>query len=82
MFCVCQIYVNVFRFILVWSVRYLTVVKLTLIYAILNYSGGHLGNIAMLLGRDIRWDPVKEEVIGDLAANRMLGRPWRAPWNI
>lgn len=41
----------------------------------------HLGNIAMILGRDLEWDAVKEEVVNDTAANRMLGRPWRAPWN-
>lgn len=42
----------------------------------------HLGNIAMLLGRDLRWDPVNEVVIGDAEANEMLDRPLRAPWTI
>ena len=40
----------------------------------------HLGNIAMILGRKIRWDPEKEEVIGDAAAGRMLARATRSPW--
>lgn len=40
----------------------------------------HLGNIAMLLGRKIRWDPKREQIIGDPAANRMLSRPMRSPW--
>ena len=42
----------------------------------------HLGNIAMLLGRDLLWDPVKEVVVGDDEASRMLDRPMRTPWTI
>jgi len=42
----------------------------------------HLGNIAMLLGRKLRWDPQKERFIGDSAANRMLARAMRAPWRL
>jgi len=40
----------------------------------------HLGNIAMRLGREIRWDPAAERVLGDDEANRMLSRPLREPW--
>ncbi len=40
----------------------------------------HLGNIAMLLGRELRWDPRTESFIGDQAASRMLGRSARSPW--
>jgi len=42
----------------------------------------HLGNIAMLLKRKIRWDPAKEEILGDAEAAAMLDRPLRAPWTI
>ena len=42
----------------------------------------HLGNIAMLLGRTIRWDPAREEIVGDPGAARMLGRSYRSPWQI
>ena len=42
----------------------------------------HLGNIAMKVGRTLRWDPVKEEVPGDAEANRLLSRPYRAPWTL
>ena len=42
----------------------------------------HLGNIAMLLGRKLKWDPVKERFIGDSAANSMLARSMRAPWRL
>ena len=40
----------------------------------------HLGNIAMRIGRKIRWDPDREQVLGDPEANRMLWRPKREPW--
>jgi hypothetical protein len=40
----------------------------------------HLGNIAMILGRKIQWDPAKEQIMGDAEAARMTARPLRAPW--
>ena len=40
----------------------------------------HLGNIAMLLKRPLKWDPAKEEFLGDDAANRMRWRPARTKW--
>jgi len=43
---------------------------------------GLLGEIAMLLERQVRWDPVKEEFVNDPEANRMLSRPMRAPWHL
>ncbi len=42
----------------------------------------HLGNIAMRLGRKIRWDPAAEQIIGDEAASRYLDRAHRAPWHL
>jgi len=42
----------------------------------------HLGNIAMQLGRRIRWDPAAEKIIGDEQAGRMLTRPVRSPWHL
>lgn len=42
----------------------------------------HLGNIAVRLGRKIPWDPVKQEIVGDEEAQRMLSRPHRAPWSV
>lgn len=42
----------------------------------------NLGQIAMALGRKLRWDPVKEEFVGDAMANRMRSRPMRAPWSL
>lgn len=42
----------------------------------------HLLNIAMLLGRKLKWDPEKEEILNDPEANRMLTRPMRSPWHL
>lgn len=41
----------------------------------------HLGNIAMMLEKDMEWDPVNEKVLNNDNANRMLSRPMRAPWH-
>jgi predicted dehydrogenase len=37
-----------------------------------------LANIAMKLGRTLRWDAAKHEVIGDAEANQLLKRPYRS----
>ena len=42
----------------------------------------HIGNIAMLLGRKLRWNPDKEEFLNDPAANQMRSRAMRAPWTL
>jgi len=39
-----------------------------------------LANLSMKLGRSLTWDPVKGRVTGDDEANRLLSRPYRAPW--
>ncbi|OGV70505.1 MAG: hypothetical protein A2283_08715 [Lentisphaerae bacterium RIFOXYA12_FULL_48_11] len=43
---------------------------------------GHLGNIAMQLGRKIRWDAETESVVGDISGQQMLSRSMRDPWKI
>jgi predicted dehydrogenase len=40
----------------------------------------HLGNLAQRLGRMVKWDVEKEQVIGDPEAQKMVSRPYRAPW--
>jgi predicted dehydrogenase len=47
-----------------------------------SISVGLLGEIAMTTGQKIQWDPVKEEVIGNPIASRLLTRPYRQPWNL
>jgi len=42
----------------------------------------HIGNISMLLGRKLKWDPQAERFIDDDQANRMLGRAMRSPWQL
>ncbi|MGD0088320.1 MAG: Gfo/Idh/MocA family oxidoreductase [Planctomycetota bacterium] len=45
-------------------------------------SLGHVGLVSMLVGRKLRWDPDKEEVLGDPSANALLGRAKREPWRL
>lgn len=42
----------------------------------------HLANIAVKLGRKLKWDPQAEVFPGDDEANRFLSRPMRAPWKL
>ncbi|MCR4414973.1 MAG: Gfo/Idh/MocA family oxidoreductase [Thermoguttaceae bacterium] len=42
----------------------------------------HLGNIAYLLGRKLRWDPVAERFRNDDEANRLLQTAYRQPWRL
>lgn len=42
----------------------------------------HLANVAIRIGRKIRFDPVKEEIVGDEEANRLVNPPMRAPWHL
>jgi hypothetical protein len=42
----------------------------------------HLSNIAMRLGRALKWDPVKREVIDDAQANTFLAREYRKGYEI
>jgi predicted dehydrogenase len=39
-----------------------------------------LGDIAMRLGRKLKWDPKQERFTNDDQANRMLSVPMRSPW--
>ena len=42
----------------------------------------HLGNIAMRLGRKVRWNPDAERFVDDPEADRMLQRAMRGPWHL
>jgi len=48
--------------------------------ALRSATPGYLGQIAMLTGRKIRWDPKKQEILDDPVAQRMLFRSMRSPW--
>ena len=41
-----------------------------------------LGGVVKQLGRTLKWDPQREEFIGDDEANRMLSIAQRAPWGV
>jgi predicted dehydrogenase len=41
----------------------------------------HLANIAMRVGRVVKWDPVREEIQGDPEASKLLTKTYRAPWD-
>ncbi|MCW5980036.1 MAG: Gfo/Idh/MocA family oxidoreductase [Bryobacteraceae bacterium] len=41
----------------------------------------HLANISLQLGRSVKWDPEKEEIVGDREASAKLERPYRKPWD-
>ncbi len=45
-------------------------------------SIAHIGNISMLLGRKLHWDPKKEQFVKDPGANMMLTRQMRWPWHL
>ena len=47
-----------------------------------SMTSTHCANIAQWLGRDMHWDPVKEQFINDPEANRMLYRAHRPGWQI
>ena len=42
----------------------------------------HLANIAMRLDREVNWDPVKREIVGDEQANSFLARESRQGYEI
>ncbi len=55
----------------------------------LNESNAHrsatlvnLGKIAVRLGRNLHFDPVKQEFINDIEANRLINQPMRSPWHL
>jgi predicted dehydrogenase len=47
-----------------------------------SQTPGHLGYIASVLGRKLKWDAAKEDFVGDAEASKMLSRPMRSPWHL
>lgn len=45
-------------------------------------TAGHLALIALQVNRTLKWDPAKEEIIGDDDAAKRLGREYRGPWKL
>jgi len=46
------------------------------------FTIAHIGNISMLSGRKLKWDPDNERFVNDEQANRMLSRAMRSPWRL
>ena len=42
----------------------------------------HLTNVGIRIGRPFKFDPVKEQAIGDEEAQRLVNQPMRAPWHL
>jgi len=42
----------------------------------------HAANVAVRLGRTVKWDPAKEEFVGDEEADRLRSRAYRQPWRL
>ncbi|HOC01694.1 MAG TPA: gfo/Idh/MocA family oxidoreductase, partial [Verrucomicrobiota bacterium] len=54
---------------------------------IMNIEGGVataflcvLGNLSLIVGRKLAWDPMRQEIVGDEAARRLMSRPQRYPY--
>ena len=47
-----------------------------------SVTGNVTANIAIRTGRKLKFDPVKEEFVGDEFANRYVNLPMRAPWHL
>jgi len=43
---------------------------------------GHLALISLMLNAPLKWDVEKEVVLGNEAANKLLGREYRGPWKL
>ena len=48
----------------------------------LSAALAHLANVSYRVGRQLRFDGAKEQVVGDAEANALLTRPYRAPFVI
>jgi predicted dehydrogenase len=50
--------------------------------SIRSVTPGWLGQIAMLTGRKIQWDPKEQRILDDPEAAKMLSRDMRMPWRL
>lgn len=50
--------------------------------ALRSATPGWLGQIAMLTGRKIRWDPKEQRILKDKAATKLLSRDMRSPYRL
>jgi predicted dehydrogenase len=47
-----------------------------------SQTPGHLGYIASVVGRKLKWDAAKQTIVDDTEAANLLARPMRQPWHL
>ena len=47
-----------------------------------SQTPGHLGYIASVVGRTLKWDAAKQEIVGDEEATKLMSTKFRAPWKL
>ena len=47
-----------------------------------SQTPGHLGYISAMVGRELKWDAAKQEIIGDDEATKLLSPQIRQPWHL
>ncbi len=47
-----------------------------------SQTPGHLGYIASVVGRTLKWDAARQEIIGDAEATKLMSREFRPPWKV
>ena len=47
-----------------------------------SQTPGHLGYIAAVVGRPLKWDAAKQVIIGDPEATKLLSKEMRPPWKV
>jgi len=47
-----------------------------------SQTPGHLGHIAAVVGRKLKWDAVTQKIVGDEEASKLLSKKMRAPWQL
>jgi hypothetical protein len=47
-----------------------------------SQTPGHLGYIASVVGRKLKWDAAHQQIVDDPEASKLLSREMRAPWHL
>ena len=45
-----------------------------------SQTPGHLGYIASVVGRTLKWDAAKQAIVGDEEATKLMSKKFRSPW--
>ena len=47
-----------------------------------SQTPGHLGYIASVVGRKIKWNAAKQKIIDDADATKLMSKKMREPWSV